>query len=165
MSASEAEKAESRGRSSTRVLKPPGQILYMFAAGCILDVASTFFPWSRTAGSDWFLPFSVPLPLGWNVMFIPEDTAVSFICISVRLAAILGVASLLFLARFKGPAFFQIFLAISTGLSLTSFLIFSQLNWPLYIGAYIVLVGGIMKLLTIIFQNLEIHVVLEESER
>jgi len=147
----------------TKVFKFSGRAIYLFAAGCILDVLSTFFPWSETAGGHWFLPFSVPMPLGWRVQFITETLAVLVVSLATRLGAILGLAGLLLLTYYKNRTFSTIILLMSTGLSFASAAIFFQIGWPFYIGAYMTLAGAFSKLLSLILENLEVQIIAEEE--
>jgi len=147
-----------------KIFRFSGRALYLFVAGCILDVLSTFFPWSEAAGQHWFLPFSVPLPLGWRVQYISESFAVLAINLTTRLGAILGLAGLILLMYHKDRFSSSVILLISTGLSFTSAVVFFQLRWPFYIGAYMVLAGGFLKLLSLILENLEVQIVAEDED-
>jgi len=135
----------------------------LFAAGCILDVLSTFFPWSMVAGQHWFLPFSVPMPLGWRVQFVGESFAVLVINLSIRLGAILGLAGLVLFMYYKNRIFSSVILLVSTGLSFASVIVFFQLHWSFYIGAYMVLASGFLKLASLILENLEVQVIVEDE--
>jgi len=105
----------------------PGERL--FVSGCNLDVLSTFFPWSRVTGHHWFLPFSVPMPLGWHVQFISESFAVLVVNLATRLGTVLGLAGLILLMYYKNRVFSSVILLVSTGLSFASVVVFFQLRW------------------------------------
>jgi len=147
-----------------KIFEFSGRALYLFAVGCILDVLSTFFPWSKVAGQHWFLPFSVPMPLGWRVQFIGESFSVLVISLSIRLAAILGLAGLILLMYRKNRVFSSVILLISTGLSFASVIVFFQLHWSFYIGAYMVLVSDFLKLVSLILENLEVQMIVEDED-
>lgn len=151
-------------KQPAKIFRFSGRALYLFVAGCILDVLSTFFPWSEAAGQHWFLPFSVPLPLGWRVQYISESFAVLAINLATRLGAILGLAGLILLMYHKDRFSSSVILLISTGLSFASAVVFFQLRWPFYIGAYMVLAGGFLKLLSLILENLEVQIVAEDED-
>ena len=156
--------SKSSEKQPAKIFGFSGRALYLFVAGCILDVLSTFFPWSEAAGQHWFLPFSVPLPLGWRVQFISESFAVLVINLATRLGAILGLAGLILLMYYKNRVFSTVTLLISTGLSFASLVVFFQLRWLFYIGAYMVLAGGFLKLLSLILENLEVQIVAEDED-
>lgn len=155
--------SQSSQKLPAKIFKFSGRALYLFAAGCILDVLSTFFPWS-VAGEHWFLPYSVPIPLGWRVRFIGESFAVLVISLSIRLAAILGLAGLILLMYHKNRIFSSVILLISTGLSFASVIVFFQLHWSFYIGAYMVLASGFLKLVSLILENLEVQMIVEDED-
>jgi len=155
---------QSSKKLPAKIFEFSGRALYLFAAGCILDVLSTFFPWS-VSGQYWlFLPFSVPMPLGWRVQFIGESFAVLVISLSIRLAAILGLAGLILLMYHKNRIFSSVILLISTGLSFASVIVFFQLHWSFYIGAYMVLASGFLKLVSLILENLEVQLIVEDED-
>ena len=137
---------------------------YLVAIGCFLDVFSTFFPWSQAGGQHWFLPFSVPMPLGWRVQYIGESFAILVINLAVRLGAILGLAGLVLFMYYKNRIFPSVILLISTGLSFASVIVFFQLHWSFYIGAYMVLASGFLKLASLILENLEVQIVVEDED-
>jgi len=150
---------EDSNEQEVRVFKLGERVLYFFALGCFLDVFSTFFPWSNASGYDWFLPLSVPFPIGWQVQHIPHSIEVLSINLAIRLAAILGVIGLFFLVYLKKQIFSNMLFIISIFLSFTSVVIFLQLNWSLYLGVYVVLVGAFLKAGSFVLKNLEIEIV------
>ena len=156
--------SQSSQKLPAKIFEFSGQALYLFAAGCILDVLSTFFPWSRTAGQHWFLPYSVPMPLGWRVQFISESFAVLVVNLATRLGAVLGLAGLILLMYYKNRGFSSVILLVSTGLSFASVIVFFQLRWPFYIGVYMVLAGGFLKVISLILENLVQLIVEDEDE-
>lgn len=156
--------SQSSQKLPAKIFEFSGRALCLFVAGCILDVLSTFFPWSRVAGQHWFLPFSVPMPLGWRVQFIGESFAVLVISLSIRLAAVLGLAGLILLMYHRNRVFSSVILLISTGLSFASVIVFFQLHWSFYIGAYMVLASGFLKLVSLILENLEVQMIVEDED-
>lgn len=142
-----------------RVFKLGERALYFFALGCFLDVFSTFFPWSNAIGLDWFLPLSVPFPFNWQVQFIPGSIEIFSINLSVRLAAVLGIAGLFFLVYLKRQFFSNVLFVISIVMSFTSVILFLQLGWSLYLGVYLILVGALLKVGGFVSKNLEIEIV------
>ncbi len=151
-------------RQRIKLIKFSESVLYLFGVGCVLDVLSTFFPWSIAAGYHWFLPFSVPIPLGYQIDYITDSPAVLAVNLTVRLGAILGLVGLLLLALFKNRIVSTPFLITSTGLSFASVAVFSQTGWPFYIGVYMVLASGFLKLFTLILVNLEVEIVVEKED-
>lgn len=153
---------ESTVKDSTKVVSFFRWMPYFVAAGCILDVLSTFFPWSEAFGELWFLPYSLPLFFGSNAQFIEENYFFPTISIAVRLAAILGLVSLLLYVYLKNilPA---LVLLVSIGLSFASFILFFELGWSPYLGSYLVLLGGFLKASGLILKNLEMETTEERS--
>jgi len=141
-----------------------GYALYLVALGCFLDVLSTFFPWSETDGQHWFLPFSVSLPLGWHTQFMSESLPLLAISVATRVAAFVGLAGIVLWGRFQKGVFPSALLVFSTVLSFFSFGVFSQLGWSLYFGSYLALSGGLVKVVGIILENLEVQIVAKEEE-
>jgi len=137
-------------------------VLYLVGVGCFLDVLSTFFPWSEIVGRHWFLPFSIPLPLGWNVYFLEGSVFFLAISVATRLAAVLGLAGL-FLYIYRKRVLSRLLFFISIGLSFVSFVVFSLFGLPLYLGVWIVLVGGFLKLVGLILKNLEVEVAMKDK--
>jgi len=156
--------SQSSRKLPAKIFEFSGRALYLFVAGCILDVLSTFFPWSRTAGQHWFLPYSVPMPLGWHVQFISESFAVLVVNLATRLGAVLGLAGLILLMYYKNRVFSSVILLVSTGLSFASVIVFFQLGWSFYIGVYMVLAGGFLKLVSLILENLEVQIIVEDKD-
>lgn len=157
--------SQSSQKLPAKIFEFSGRALYLFAIGCVLDVLSTFFPWSRTAGQHWFLPYSVPMPLGWHVQYIGESSAVLVINLAIRLGAFLGLAGLLLLTYSTNRVFSNAPLLVSTGLSFASVAIFFQLRWSFYLGAYMVLTSGFLKLVSLILENLEVQVIVEDENQ
>jgi hypothetical protein len=137
--------------------------LYLVALGCVLDVFSTFFPWSEIDGQHWFLPFSFPLPLGWQVHFMPERAPLLVVSVATRVAGFLGIAGIILLGRLKRGVFPWAVFISSAAMSFVSFGIFSQLDWSLYLGVYLVLFGGFLKVVGLVLENLEVQLVVEEN--
>jgi len=158
------ESSETSGKAGYKVFAFSGWALYLVVLGSILDVLSTFFPWSELIfGRTAFLPFSVPLPLGWSVSFLENNFYTLAINVMVRLASILGFAGLL-IRRRVGNASSNWVESVSIGLSFASLAVFSQLDVPFNYGAYLVLVAGVLKLVGVVGQNVEIEVVSEAAE-
>lgn len=160
--------AQSKVEETEVVVKFAGRSApYLFAFGCFLDALSTFLPWSEFSAQHWFLPYSIPLPLGWQVEFFSESVSFFLINVSVRAAVVLGVAGLFLLDRYKSKStalsYFVLF--VSMGLTFTAVAVFCQLGLPFFIGSYLVVVAGVLKVLTLILENLEIQIVRERTER
>jgi hypothetical protein len=156
---SDAVADEASGKKSSRVLKFPGALLYLVAAGCFMDLFSTFLPWSEHFGSLTFLPYSTPLPLGWNAYFI-ESLSTAIISVIVRLAAVTGLVGLL-LHEYRKGVLPKIVIFASTGLSFASVVLFVQLDWSLYWGVYSVLLAGGLKVVGLILENFQFEITLE----
>jgi len=146
-------------QEKVRVFKLDERALYFFAVGCFLDVFSTFFPWSNASGLDWFLPLSVPFPLNWQLQHIPDSIAILSVNLSVRLAAVLGIAGLFFLVYLKRELFSNVMFVISIVMSFTASILFLQLGWSLYLGVYLILVGALLKVGGFVLKNLEVEIV------
>jgi hypothetical protein len=135
---------------------------YLVSVGSLLDVLSTFFPWSRTSGAYWFLPYSIPLPVYRSIEFINEGSAEIFICIAVRLAAVTGVIVILFHIYHQNLRL-NFTLLLSTVLSMAASVVFSQLGWSLYIGFYMILSSGLLKVFALIFKNVQVELSVQVS--
>ncbi|MFP3984595.1 MAG: hypothetical protein ACLFU9_01335 [Candidatus Bathyarchaeia archaeon] len=149
---------------SGKAFKFAGWMPYLVAVGCFLDVLSTFFPWSEVGGGHWFLPYSVPLPLGWQVQYVGEGVAVLFINLAVRLGGIVGVVGVAMLTYWKIRVFSNVVVLVSSGLSFASAAVFSQLGLPFFIGVYMVLAGGSLKLIGLALDYLEVEIIVENEE-
>ncbi len=111
------------------------------------------FPWAVAYGEHWFLPFSVPLPIGWRVLFLEDSFSMLVVNVGVRLAAVLGVLALLLYAYLKN-VLPTLILLVSIILSFVSFLVFSDsVGWAFSYGVYMVVVGGLLKLLGLILKT------------
>jgi hypothetical protein len=135
---------------------------YFVSVGSLLDVFSTFFPWSRASGADWFLPYSIPLPIYRSIEFINEGFAEIFICVAVRFAAVTGVIVILFHFYHQNLRL-NFTLLLSTALSLAACVVFSQLSWSLYIGFYMILSSGLLKVFALIFKNVQVELTVQVS--
>lgn len=141
-----------------------GYALYLVALGCVLDVLSTFFPWSEIGGQHWFLPFSFSLPLGWDAQFMPESLPLLGVSMATRVAAFLGLVGIVLFGRVKKSVFPYAVLIASVAFSFFSLWSFSRLDWPLYFGVYLALSGGLLKVVGIVLENLEVQVSAGEDE-
>ncbi|MFW6111193.1 MAG: hypothetical protein ACOC6H_04070 [Thermoproteota archaeon] len=134
----------------------------LVVAGCVLDVLSTFFPWSMTAGQHWFIPYSFPLLPVWKTSFISNSLILIIINVVIRTAAILGLLALFFYSRGKN-VHGGVTLLLSAGCSLSCFMLFSRLTWPWYLGVYMVLIAGLLKLPPLLLENLELEITVEKE--
>jgi hypothetical protein len=160
----EAESSEPSEKTDHKVVAFSGWAPYLVVLGSVLDVLSTFFPWSELVfGLPAFLPFSVPLPLGWSVFFLESNFYTVAVNVMVRLASILGFAGLL-VRRRVGNASSNWVQCVSIGLSFAAIGVFSRLEMDFSYGVYIVLVAGILKLVGVIGQNVEMELVSEGSD-
>ncbi len=132
---------------------------YFVAIGCVLDLLSTFLPWSADFGLMWFLPFSIPLPAGWQAHYI-ESLFVVAVSIMIRLAATLGLVALL-LNEYLKSKIPKLLVAVSVVLSFVSVGIFFQIGWSLYFGAFSAVFAGVLKLLGLALENLQLELTLE----
>jgi hypothetical protein len=139
-----------------KVLSLSRYMPYFVVVGCFLDIFSTFLPWSEDFGLQWFLPFSVALPVGWNVSFI-ESSYVLAVSVAVRLAAAVGLVGLLF-HEYSRRLLAASALLVSIGLSFGSVIVFSQVGWALYWGAYCVIFGGLLKVAGLISGRMQIEI-------
>ncbi len=158
----DASTTEPSEKKPTKVLMLSRWTPYCVAIGCFLDILSTFLPWGTNFGQELFLPFSIPLPLGWNAPNVAEAPFVLFVSVAIRLAAILGFAALL-LYEYLKSILPTLVLLVSVGLSFTCFIISSQFGWSLSSGAYTALFGGLLKLLGLILRNLHLEIAEEEN--
>lgn len=85
------------------------------------------------------------------------------ISVAIRVAGFLGLAGIVLLSRFKKSIFPWAVTVVSATLSFFSFWFFSQLGWPLYFGVYLALSGGLLKVVGIFLENLEVQMVAEED--
>lgn len=158
------ESSKSSEKTDYKVFALSSWALYLVVLGSVLDVLSTFFPWSELIfGRTAFLPFSVPLPLGWSVFFLESNFYTVAVNVMVRLASILGFAGLLVRGR-VGNASSNWVQCVSVGLSFAAIGVFSRLEMDFSYGVYIVLVAGILKLVGVIGQNVEMELVSEGSD-
>ena len=132
---------------------------YFVAIGCVLDLLSTFLPWSEEFGLMWFLPFSIPLPVGWQAHYI-ENPFVTAVGIMIRLAAVLGLVALL-AGEYLKSRIPELLVTVSVILSFVSVGIFFQLGWSLYLGAFSAAIAGALKLVGLVLENLQLEVTLE----
>lgn len=153
----------SLGKTEHKVLALSGLGVCLVAFGSILDVASTFLPWGWFFGRPAFLPYSFPLFGGEPVVFLANDFYTVAINVMVRLACVLGFAGLLIRGRFKNASSNWV-QCVSFGLSFASFAFFYQLDLPPDYGAYLILVAGVLKLVGVVGQNVEIEMVSEAPE-
>jgi hypothetical protein len=135
--------------------------LYLVAIGCFLDVFSTFFPWSEVGAWHFFLPFSIPLPLTWNVQYLKVSFPILVISVATRVAAILGAAGLFLLGHLKNRVISGAILIVSVILSFVSVGFFSQIGLSFSYGVYLASGGGILKLMGIVLENLKVQIVVE----
>jgi hypothetical protein len=133
------------------------------ALGCIFDVLSTFFPWTVSYGKHLFLPFSIPLPFGWDAQFLEDTSFALAINVAIRLAAIVGLGGLV-LHVFRRGILPMLPLFVSIGLSFASIAIFLQLDWSFYLGVHMVLAGGALKIAGLILENFELQVASKGSD-
>lgn len=158
------ESSESSEKTGYRVFALSSWALYLVVLGSVLDVLSTFFPWGELIfGRTAFLPFSIPLPLGWSVFFLESNFYTVAVNVVVRLASILGFAGLLVRGR-AGNASSNWVQCVSVGLSFAAIGVFSRLEMGFSYGVYMVLVAGILKLVGVIGQNVEMELVSEGSD-
>jgi len=158
------ESSKSSEKTDYKVFALSSWALYLVVLGSVLDVLSTFFPWSELVfGLPAFLPFSVPLPLGWSMFFLESNFYTVAVNVMVRLASILGFAGLL-VRRRVGNASSNWVQCVSIGLSFAAIGVFSRLAMDFSYGVYIVLVAGILKLVGVIGQNVEMELVSEGSD-
>jgi hypothetical protein len=159
----EAESSEPSEKTDHKVVAFSGWAPYLVVLGSLLDVFSTFFPWGRAFGQDAFLPFSIPLPLGWSVFLLENTFYTMTVNVVVRLASVLGFVGLLVRGRVKNASSTWV-LSVSVGLSFAALVVFSQIELSLNYGFYLVLVGGILKLAGVIGQNVEIEVLSKDAD-
>ena len=158
------ESSKSSEKTGYRVFALSSWALYLVVLGSVLDVLSTFFPWSELIfGRTAFLPFSIPLPLGWSVFFLESNFYTVAVNVVVRLASVLGFVGLLVRGRVRNASSTWV-LSVSVGLSFAALVVFSQIELSLNYGFYLVLVGGILKLAGVIGQNVEIEVLSKDSD-
>jgi len=81
----------------------------------------------------------------------------------VRLASVLGFVGLLVRGR-VGNASSTWVLSVSVGLSFVALAVFSQLEFSFNYGFYLVLAAGVLKLVGVIGQNVEIEVLSKDSD-
>ena len=106
-------------RSSGKVLSFSRLTPYLVAFGCVLDLLSTFFPWTAIFRQQRYLPYSIILPLGERVQFLYADFLVLVVVVVVRAAAIVGFGGLVLYVYHKG-VLFSLVLIVSMVLSFSS---------------------------------------------
>jgi len=143
-----------------RTISFAGRAIYLYSIGCIMDIFSTFLPWSRVASRDMFLPFSFPFPAMWNAYFFPENLKFFTISIIIRVAAVSGLVGMFLLAQYgeKRKRLSYVILTSSLGLTVASAVLFLSMQLPLYVGSYMVILGATIKIISLLLENVEIQI-------
>jgi hypothetical protein len=144
-------------RSSGKVLSFSRLTPYLVALGCVVDLLSTFFPWTAIFTQQRYLPYSIVLPLGERVQFLYADFLILVVVVAVRAAAIVGFGGLVLYVYHKG-VLFSLVLIVSMVLSFSSVAIFAQLFGSFLLGPYLVSLAGILKLAGLILKNLRLEI-------
>lgn len=97
------------------------------------------------------------------MIFLGNDVYTVAINVMVRLACVLGFIGLLIRGKI-GNASSNWVQCVSFGLSFASLAVFFQLGFSPDYGAYLILVAGVLKLVGVVGQNVEIEMVSEAAE-
>jgi len=145
--------------------------------GVLFDVASIFSPWGITPSSVYFyLPWSIvilgedPLPVSDLLMIMQAYTQLSTISVLSKTAVILALAGVVLcwylgrraLSRILRALSYSVILASGT-ISFIAVAMFGMTEISLSWGAYLALVGGVFMLLGIVFDWLEVEVIVERE--
>lgn len=142
----------------------PGKPFYAILVGASLNLASVFLPWSQFAGSQMYLPLSLPSALTESLG--PFASASSFAAVSLvaHVAAVLAWVSIamhLYATKKLAP---QLVTVASGSLALASAAIFIQTGWASSWGLLTTVIGAILTIGATAAANIKIEITTEEQE-
>jgi hypothetical protein len=125
----------------------PRKPFYAIVIGGLLNLASVMLPWSQLAGSQVYLPLSLPSALAESTAFLASTYTFLTVSLAVYASAIvawLGIATHAWTRRRIAP---QLMTISSSALAFASAIIFTQTGWTASWGVLALAVAGVLALI------------------
>jgi hypothetical protein len=125
---------------------PYKTLLYLSFAGALLILVSASLPWSQLAGSELYLPSSLPMLVGWAQVFSLSTAAfvaVSVLAHATAIVAWLSIVTSIYAQRKRLAGAIAL---VSAFVAFASVLILILAGWPVSWGSLIMIAGGVLML-------------------
>ena len=142
----------------------PKKSFYVILAGALLNLCSVIMPWSQFAGSQTYLPLSLPLLFSETAGFYTSTPIFVIISLTAHIAAILAWLSIAMYIYTNKKLTPQLATLTSSILAFASALIFIQTGWTPSWGLPLIIIGGILAIAGIASANIKVEIVIEETE-
>lgn len=142
----------------------PKKAFYIILAGASLNLASVFLPWSQFAGSQIYLPLSLPSALTGSSEPLASTSTFATISLIAHATAILVWVSIVIHLYTTKKATPQLATIASSILAFASVAIFIQTGWTSSWGLLIMVIGGILTITGTVAANIKIEITAEEPE-